>query len=93
MFNDGSHDFGYPYFMPKSIRIENLIRDDSESHKNFTEISCFGDPIGKAKDKRPFPYQLTEKIQIKGFKSNSGKSLQISRNPDVEKAVKFEMEG
>ncbi len=93
MFNDGSHDFGYPCFMPKSIRIENLIMDDSESHKNFTEISCFGDPIGKAKDKRPFPYQLTEKIQIKGFKSNSGKSLHISRNPDVEKVVKFEMEG
>lgn len=89
MRNDGSHDFGYPCFMPKTIRIENLSVDDSKSAKG---IFLLDDAIGKGNGKRPFPYQLTEKIQIKGFKATSGKPPQVSSNPEIIKSVKLEME-
>jgi hypothetical protein len=87
MKNDGSHDFGYTCFMPKTVTIENFTIDDSKSSKNYKGVLLFADPIGKAKGKRPFPYQLAEKVHIKNFKATSGKPLRICTNPEIEKAV------
>ncbi len=92
MQNDGTHDFGYPCFMPKTIRIENLMVDESKSPKDYNGVLLLGDPLGKAKDKRPFPYQLTETIQIKDFKPSSGKPPRVSNNPEITEAVKLVIE-
>lgn len=89
MQNNGSHDFGYPCSMPKIIRIENLTVDDSKNKKG---VFILHDAIGKGNTQRPFPYRLTETIQVKGYKSTSGKPPQISSNPEITKAVKLVME-
>lgn len=91
MQNNGSHDFGYACFMPKTIRIENLTVDDSKSPKDYKGVLLLGNPIGKAKDNRPFPYQLTEIIQIKDFKASSGMPPRVSDNPEIANAVKLEL--
>lgn len=89
MRNDGSHDFGYPCSMPRNIRIENLTVEDGKSSKGITFL---GDPLGKAKNPRAFPYRITEMIEVKGYKSTSGKPPRVSENPEVTKSVKFAME-
>lgn len=86
MHNDGSHDFGYPCHMPKVIRIENLTVEFPAGSKG---INFFGDPLGKARTERPFPYRLTETIEVKGLKDNSGIEPKISDNPEIVKAVKW----
>ncbi len=86
MQNNGTHDFGYACFMPKTIRIEELIVQEPKDSKI---IFLLEDPFGKSDGKGPFPFRVTEKIEIKGFKSNSGTPPKISSNPDVTKAVKL----
>jgi hypothetical protein len=89
MQNDGTHDFGYPCFMPKTIRIEDLTVQEPKDSKT---IFLLEDPFGKSDGKRPFPFHLTEKIEIKGFKSINGNPPQVSSNPEVTKAVKLVIE-
>jgi len=87
MRNDGMHDFGYPCFMPRLIRIDGLFVDDSGRSKNYRGITFFSDPIGSSPDKRPFPYQLTERLEIGELKTASGLPPQVCDNPEVEKAI------
>jgi hypothetical protein len=86
MHNDGSHDFGYPCSMPKVIRIENLTVELPEGSKG---INFFGDPLGKSKGERPFPYRPTETLEVKGLQHNSAQAPKISDNPEIVKAVKW----
>jgi hypothetical protein len=88
MQNDGTHDFGYACFMPKTIKIENLT---VEEPKGSGDVFLLDDAIGKSKGEKAFPYSLTEAIQIKNFKSNSGKPPKISKNPEMAKAIKLEL--
>ncbi len=89
MQNDGSHDFGYPCFMPKNIRIEDLTVQEPKGSK---EIFLLDNPFGKSNDQRPYPFRITEKIEIKDFKSISGNPPLVSSNPEVTKAVKLVIE-
>ncbi len=89
MQNDGAHDFGYPCFMPKTIRIEDLTVQEPKDSKT---IFLLEDPFGKSDDKGPFPLRVTEKIEIKGFKSIKGNPPQVSSNPEITKAVKLVIE-
>jgi hypothetical protein len=86
MHNDGTHDFGYPCAMPKSIRIENLAVELPAGSKG---INYFGSPQGKPRDARPFPYRLTETLEVKGLRDNSGIAPKISDDPEIVKAVKW----
>lgn len=86
--NDGTHDFGYACFMPKNIIIENLT---VEEPKGSGDVFLLDDAIGKSKDERAFPYSLTETIQVKNYKSNSGLPPKVSRNPEMNKAIKLEL--
>lgn len=87
MQNDGMHDFGYPCFMPRLIRIDGLFVDDSKHSKKYEGVAFFSDPIGSSRNKRPFPYQLTEKLEVRGLKTASGMPPVISDNPEVTKAI------
>ncbi len=90
MQNDGTHDFGYPCSMPRTIRIDGLVVDDAKHPENYQGITFFNDPIGKALDNRPFPYRLTETIAIRNLKTTSGLPPQISNNIELTKAIKVD---
>jgi len=87
MQNDGTHDFGYPCFMPRLIRIDGLFVDDSNRSKGYAGITFFSDPIGSSRDKRPFLYQLTERLEHRNLKTASGLPPRVCDNPDVAKAI------
>lgn len=92
MNNDGTHDFGYPCFMPRLIRIEGLVVDDGKNGKNNRGVTFFGDPLPGAQKDRPFPIHLTERIEVSDLKTTSGKPPRVSNNPEVEKAIKVVFE-
>jgi hypothetical protein len=88
--NDGMHDFGYPCFMPQSIQIDGLLIDDSNRHKNYKEPIFFDNTLAGSGQDRPFPYQLTKKIEVKGLRTASGKVPKISTNPKMAQAISVE---
>ena len=85
--NDGSHDFGYPCFMPREVTIDGLFIDDSNHPDDYQGPYLFGDPNGKAPaaTSRPFPYQPTEQVTIRNLTTASGLKLRVS--PDAEFAA------
>ena len=87
MENDGTHDFGYPCFMPRVIRIEGLTVEDANRSEGYPGITFFNDPIGAPREDRPFPYRLTERLEVSGLKTASGLPPRISDNPEVAKAI------
>ena len=54
--NDGTHDFGYPCFMPREITIDGLYIDDSKHPKGYEGLYLFSNPGGRAPEDSPFPY-------------------------------------
>ncbi len=91
MSNDGTHDFGYACFMPRTIKIDGLIIDDARHPEKYQGVFVFGDPIGSAKAARPFPYALTESVQVQGVQTASGLPLGRTTNSEVERAVAWTM--
>lgn len=88
MNNDGTHDFGYPCVMPRVIRIEGLFVDDSKHKENHRGVLFFNDPIAGSRRERPFPYRLTERLEVSGITTASGLPPRISTNPEVAKSIK-----
>jgi hypothetical protein len=87
MHNDGTHDFGYPCFMPQEIRIDGLFIDDAKHPQNYQGVAFFGDPIGRSAQEPPFPYALTRTLRVRDLKSASGMPPRVSTNPELEKAI------
>jgi hypothetical protein len=87
MQNDGMHDFGYPCFMPRVIRIEGLFVDDSQQQREDQGVTFFSDPLGPSRDKRPFPYRLTERLEVRGLQIASGRTPRVCSNPEVARAI------
>ena len=82
--NDGMHDFGYPCFMPREVRIDGLFVDDSNPPEGYEGMYLFADPDGAAKGapaSRPFAYKLSERVVIRGLKTASGKKPLLSPDP------------
>lgn len=86
--NDGTHDFGYPCFMPRLIRIEGLVVDDSKLGRNHKGVRFFDNPLPGAQKDRPFPIRLTEQIEVSGIETTSGIPPQVSSDPEVANAIK-----
>jgi hypothetical protein len=87
MVNDGMHDFGYPCFMPRVIRIEGLFIEDSNPSRDYRGVCFFSDPFGAPSGKRPFPYRLTERLEHSRVETASGLPIHVCTNPEVTKAV------
>jgi hypothetical protein len=85
--NDGTHDFGYPCFMPRLIRIEGLVVEDSNHGSSHKGITFFADPLNGSKKERPYPVRLTERLEVSGLKTTSGLPPRVSQNPEVEQAI------
>lgn len=89
--NDGTHDFGYPCSMPRVIRIEGLFVDDSKHKDKHLGVLFFNDPIAGSHPERPFPYRLSERLEVSNLKTASGLSPRVSVNPEVAKVIKVVM--
>jgi len=87
MSNDGTHDFGYTCSMPRNVKIDGLTIDDSKNRGKIKNLVIFPNATGRSKGKSPFPYRLTEKLEVSGLKLPEGASMKISDSPDIEKAV------
>lgn len=87
MVNDGTHDFGYPCFMPRVIRLDRLLIDDSGRGDDYRGIAFFNDPIGPPRDQRPFPYHLTERVEVSDLSTASGLPPRVSDNPVVARTI------
>jgi len=87
MENDGSHDFGYPCFMPRLIQIDGLTVDDIAHPSHRPAISFFGNPVGSSNGNRPFPYRMTERLEVRGLNIASGKPPLVSFNPKQTEAI------
>ncbi len=87
MDNDGTHDFGYPCSMPHTIRIEGLFVDDANQAKSYKGLMFFGDPT-HSKTNPPFPYRLTQHMNIRGLKTASDLPPAISHNAELTKTIK-----
>lgn len=85
--NDGTHDFGYPCFMPRVIRLEGLWVDDSGRAEDYRGVAFFNDPIGPPGEERPFAYQLTERVEVTGLTIASGLPPRVSDNAAVAAAI------
>jgi hypothetical protein len=94
MSNDGTHDFGYPCRMPRTIRIDGLFIDDSvlKAKLGAQGVALFADPSGKPMAKRPFPYGLTEKIVVRDLKTASGAAVRVSESEALAAAIRPEAE-
>jgi hypothetical protein len=86
--NDGTHDFGFPCVMPRVIRIEGLFIDDSKHTDKYSGVLFFGESIAGSSPERPFPYRLTERLEVSDLKTASGRPPRVSANPEVAKAIK-----
>jgi hypothetical protein len=84
IWNDGTHDFGYPCSMPSVITIDGLTVDDAKSKS----LAFFGHPLGKSGDEKPFPYRLTERIEIKKLKTASDREPAVSPDAKLAELVK-----
>lgn len=84
----GRNNFGYPCFMPRVIRIEGLFVDDSKHAENHHGVVLFNDIIAGSDPGRPFPYRLTERLEVSGLKTASGLPPRVGSNPEVAKAIK-----
>jgi hypothetical protein len=92
--NDGTHDFGYPCFMPREITIDGLFVDDSNHPEDYQGMYFFSDPdsgYDRGKDSkpadRPFPYAMCRKVKVRRLTTASGMKPRISANADLAKNV------
>jgi hypothetical protein len=85
--NDGTHDFGYTCSMPRVITIDGLHIDDSHLDGDIKELAFFRDPGGLNAATQPFPYQFTERMEVRNLTIASGRPVHISSNPELADAI------
>ena len=91
--NDGTHDFGYPCFMPREIIVDGLFVDDSNHPEDYQGMYLLADPDGAGEGRealppaaeRPFPYEPCRTVRVRGLTTASGKAPRLSPNADVER--------
>jgi hypothetical protein len=93
--NDGMHDFGYPCSMPRDITIDGLYVDDANHPEDYEGMAFFTDPDSPYADgeaitlpaDRPFPYEHSQKVRVRGLVIASGKRPQISPNAEMRQDI------
>ena len=96
--NDGTHDFGYPCFMPQTVNIIGLTVEDNNTPDDYDGLYLFTDPDaisdGVRTDttdlpskERAYPYARTRSVKIQGLTTVSGKTWRVSPNAEIERAV------
>lgn len=73
--------------MPRVIRIDGLFVDDSNNSEKHRGVIIFSDPSGASNKDLPFPYRLTERLEVNDLKTASGLAARVCDNADVVKAI------
>ena len=82
--NKGKHDFGYTCYLPKRFEVENLVIDDSKvTHKDYTGPAIFGTFHRNVDEEGLYPYIAKGVVDLNNVKVVSGRTLCLSRNPDL----------
>lgn len=90
--NDGTHDFGYPCAMPRTIRIDGLTVDDSHQTGEHAGVAFFDHPLGALGGDVPFPYRPIELLQVRNLRTVSGRPPRLSINPQVAEKLPVRVE-
>ena len=89
--NDSMHDFGYPCSMPREVVIDGLFVDDTNHPEDYQGMYFFTDPDGvndgvsdiTPTEKKPFPYELCQKVTVRGLTTISGKKPRLSPSEKI----------
>lgn len=92
MSNDGTHDFGYPCFMPETVTIDGLHVDDSKHPENYDGMYLFSDPGNGKAEAGPHPYVIGRNVTIRGLTTASGKKPQLSTSKRIVENVELAWE-
>lgn len=85
--NDGTHNFGYPCTMPRIVRLEGVFIDDSRLPAGHAGVVLFPNPAGESKRERPFPYRLTERLELRRIQTASGVPPRVSASAELTAAI------
>ena len=79
----GQHNFGYKCYMPKKITIDGLLINDGnppEGYQGPKIFANFNNSYINETFQEKYPYIITEEVEIRNLKINSGKPYIISNN-------------
>jgi hypothetical protein len=93
--NDGTHDFGYPCSMPRTVTVEGLFVDDGNHPEDYSGLYLFADPDqghspvagAVSGTKRPFPYAPCHTVRVRGLTTASGRKPRVSPNSELERRI------
>jgi hypothetical protein len=66
--NNGRWNFGYPCYMPETIRIDGFIVEDSSPPRGYDGVLLIG--AVNSDRSEPYPFTLTKTIYLSGFVSS-----------------------
>jgi len=78
--NDGGHDFGYPCMMPPEIEIDGLTIDDEAAGADAPYV-IFSDFDADYSEGKPYPYEITKKMTVRGIKRLHGTKIALAAEP------------
>ena len=90
--NHGTHDFGYPCYMPREIVIDSLFIDDAKHPAKYKGVFYFSNPFSSSVKEQPYPIQLTETLSVRNLQCASGVTPRLSTNPELEQKIKLKIE-
>lgn len=83
--NKGTHDFGYPCSMPRTVTIDGLRIEDAHVPPDYTGPQVFTAPGGSGES--AFPYARCQQVRVRGLQTASGKPLSISSDAELNAQV------
>lgn len=92
--NSGTHDFGYPCYLPRRICVENLTIDDSAiKNESYAGPTILSDFHRNASAQNLLPYPATEEVVLKNVRVASGKPLKLAPDAQLFKETKMRTKG
>ena len=88
----GQHNFGYTCYMPRKMTIDGLVITDNPPNDSYPGPKIFGNFNSAYTNEafvEPFPYVITEEVEISNLTIKSGKPLIVSTNPFMFRNVKI----
>lgn len=70
--NDGSHDYGYPCHMGRTITVDGLKVENGAPGKSDAAFTWFCTYVDERDPKAPYPYHLPEKVTIRNASCSNG---------------------
>ena len=90
-YNDGTHYFGYDCYLPQNVIIDGLTVKGSAN--DIKDVAVFADINPSFNPAKPatYPIVLPQKIEVRGFQTESGAPLVLCRHQTMFKGVQMEV--